>query len=813
MAELLVKEVSRNFAPTLPKDLEAQRQPISGQKPLEPKGGFLGELTAKAKETVGQAAKKIEGAPLSPQEIQDKTAELYDFLVKRVELRIDLTRHSKGGTPVPDSKSAQQPVKSLQERLDQIKKGDMRAVVAEVTRTDVSQRTVESDLRELREVEEHISELTKYPQVAQQYARLREERVNKLRSAKEATECETAVCQLRLQQEKMARAAFLQGRQYSPGEQRIIDENRQITKALEERADFLKKDPEVFDLARLRELEGYQHGLKTDRFAETPSRGKYIDAVREYWSRGKKVLLTGPTGGGKTELLLHASRGLFGEEAERLTGHELMTNYEVYGKTKGGVKEGQVTLMFGSAPFVRSIERNVPFIFDEINAVPNKILLRLKTDLNARVGQPITIQEDSDKKITVGDRFAVGATENVKSEKHADREKLDPALVRMFEPLPIDYFPPAELYDIMLASLMDVRGGVRLSVKDANDTLRALCDATEWVQKSYLGQTVATAQGQILAARGQESIGKPATLREAVLDPGKALDMLVGWEDAQREGLTFREFLNRRIVAFINNENFPEEDRYYLAEIFALQGFFRGVKVEDLRIAGLDQNTLNAWSGYDGKRYVPKSQYTSAEIVAKLDPYGRLRRPVSAAASDLLDEGETVEEVKEEEPLKTPSASTAIPGAGKGKVSGPTIPIPPAGGPLSIEGKRKLSTIDSIYPASKFAQWANGQARDKLYENYPKALLDLARTDRTTYVGVMNRLAGILDTAEPNAFRLGQFLSALEEFTEMTIQEKQLRPKIAAMVAKIDGFTSWKSGSEVGSINHTLARLEKMLLS
>lgn len=422
--------------------------------------------------------------------------------------------------------------------------------------------------------------------------------------------------------------------------------------------------------------------------------------------------------------------------------------------------------------------------------------MRTKTDLNARPGQKVTIQEDSDKAITVGPRFAVGATENVKSEKHTEREKLDPALVRMFESLAIDYFPPAELYDIMLASLMDVRGGIKLSVKDATEILRGLCDATEWVQKSYLGQTVTTGAGQILAARGQESIGKPATLREAVLDPGKALDMLVGWEDAQREGLTFREFLNRRIMAFINNENFPEEDRYYLAEIFALQGFLRGVKVEDLRIAGLDQATLNAWSGFDGKRYVPKGQYTPSEIVAKLDPYGRLKRPVSSAAKDLLDEGETVEEVKEEEPLNALPAQK------------PTPIIATFPGSLSIEGKRKLSTLDALYPPGIPQNNLDG------FKGYQKELLGVVKADKSTSGEIMKRLAKVIDVEEPNSYRLQLYLQTLEEFTRLVLSDKQMRPQIVAIINKIDGFSQWKKDTAgIASTNDTLAKLEKMLIS
>lgn len=744
-------EISRNFTPTIPEALES----------------------------------KGESVELSPQEVQEQTQKLFDLLVHRVELRIDITRQSDGST-IPASNSSEE---NIQQKLDLIKNGGLRIAVAQVSGENIKARTLTTDLKELRETEEKISDLTKNPAVVEQYGKFKEERIDKLRKSKEVLDGQAAIRQLNLQQEKMSRNAFLGNRQYSPGERRIINEDKQMIQAINDRVTELRKDPEVFDLARIRQLEEYQRGLKKDRFAETPSREKYIDSVRAYWAQGKKVLLTGPTGGGKTELLLHASRSLFNAEAERLTGHELMTNYEVYGKTKGGIQDGQVTLMFGAAPFIRAIDRNVPFVFDEINVVPNKILMRLKTDLNARVGQEITIQEDSDKKVRVGDKFAVGATENVKSEKHVEREKLDPALVRMFEPLAIDYFPPDELYDIMLASMMDVRGGIKISVKDANDTLKSLCDATEWIQQAFLGQAVQTGGDSVLEARGQGSLGKAATLQDAVLDPGKSLDMLVGWEDAERSGLTFREFLNNRIVAFINNDNYPEEDRYYLTEIFALQGFLKGVKVADLRVAGLDQATLDAWSGYDGKRYVPKNNYTQPEIVAKLDPYGIQKRPVGVEAKDLLDEEETVEEVKEEEIDVTEAARKAV----QTRTSkAQTIPSSnkPAAGPafsgagLSPEGQFKIDALDIQYDPKALPNDAQLK-----YYTYPNILVNIAQSDSTTIPAVFERLDAVLKSihTKPRSNDVYGFVKSLARFTRIVgVSNKPLLLEILKTVNKIE---------------------------
>lgn len=788
-----MSEVSQNFNPALPPDLN-----ISVSDGSEKKGGSFSKHGPEDKH-------------LNPEEVQKNTQELFNLLVHRVELRIDIARQSEksGGT----SNNAEQEM-SLQERLDLIKNGELRSAVNQLVGGDTKARTLETDLRELRETEGKISDLSKNTQVVEEYSKFREKRVDKLRQAKEATNGHVAIKELLLQQEKMARTAFLGNRQYSPGERRIIDENRQVIQAINERVSKLKEDPEVFDLVRIRQLEGYQRGLKTDRFAETPSREKYIDSVRLYWAQGRRVLLTGPTGGGKTELLLHASRSLFGAEAERLTGHELMTNYEVYGKTKGGVQEGKISLMFGAAPFIRALEKNVPFVFDEINVVPNKILMRLKTDLNARVGSRVTIQEDGDKEVIVGDKFAIGATENVKSEKYVDREKLDPALVRMFESMAIDYFPPDELYDTMLASMMDVRGGVKLSVKDASSTLKSLCDATEWVQKAYLGQIIDTSSGQILEARGQRSLGKPATLREAVLDFGKSLDMLVGWEDAEKSGLTFREFLNKKITAFVNNENFPEEDRYYLTEIFALQGFLKGVKVSELRVPGLDQATLDAWSGYDGKRYVSKNNYTPPEIVAKLDPYGNLQRPVSVEAGDLLDEGELMEEVKEEDVDVNKAAATAAQTRVAQQPSIKTSGAMFTSAGVSPEGLAKIQRLDTIYDPK-----ALPESETQRFNDYPRALVGVARAEPTTAVAIADRFFAIFDRVHKlDLSNLYFFLPYFADFAKTAKSNPQALSKVVEVFVEIikacdSGFTSSRYDAVYwDTVTVMLERIRKLVI-
>jgi hypothetical protein len=47
------------------------------------------------------------------------------------------------------------------------------------------------------------------------------------------------------------------------------------------------------------------------------------------------------------------------------------------------------------------------------------------------------------------------ATANIKSEKHPDRQDVDPAIVRLFDNQEVTYLPKEETYDVALAYLME----------------------------------------------------------------------------------------------------------------------------------------------------------------------------------------------------------------------------------------------------------------------------------------------------------------------------------------------------------------------
>jgi energy-coupling factor transporter ATP-binding protein EcfA2 len=577
------------------------------------------------------------------------------------------------------------PVEAISHKLS------MAQLTSQLTLTPVPEATATPDAhndpilvenrRQLAEIDQKVKTLMADQPVMDQYRQMSAQKLAVLRQAREAAYGQKVLQDVAIVQEQLTRQAYLEKRTFAPGEEAVIKRNQTVAAAISERVADLSSNPEVFIMMRWRQLKEYQVGLKREHFAETPSRKALMDQVRWVWGIGQRVLATGPTGSGKTELLLHAAMALIGKRPEHASGYSQFTAYDAYGRDAGrGFEPG---------PLLRAIINRTPFILDEINVIPNDILMRMKLDLNAKPGDEITVQEEGGTKYPVQEGLIIGATANIKSEKHPERIKLDPALVRMFTPLPVEYLPQEELHDIMMASLMDERGGIQFSSHDDLDALANLCQATAWIQRAYEGYEVDLGGGNILLERGQESTKKIATLREAVLDPGAALQMIAGWDTARLSDQTLREHINEAIITFVKNENYPPEDRYHLVRIFALNGFLRGVPAEDLGLTGVDQKTLDSWNGFQGQRIKPGSLYLSPEKVAARDPFNVLRRPDGTAVDDLLGEDEMEQFTTE---TAEPTATRFVPAGRESRPAMVSGPVPD-----------KLKATEQWYPIHTYA--------------------------------------------------------------------------------------------------------------
>ena len=586
-------------------------------------------------EAVGPKGK----APQAPEQL---VGQAYDLFVEKQDLKDDIVaKQREVMEPATSSRAL-----SLEEKRKLIRHGRISALLPTAGEALPYKEVIGKSQARIGEIDNQLDQVFTAPGIYDRFVQDLTHQVRVRHQAREARSLDRFVENTDLVSVRLTREGQVQGRTLTTVEHSVVNDNRTLREEAEKRKAELLKDADVFDRVRILEIRELREQLLQDRFAETPSRKRYLEKIERYWAEGKKVLLTGETGTGKTEIIKHASNKLFGVNPESVTGHQDLSIYELLGKTGFQVQVGDV---FRPAPLIRAMTgrdgKGQPFLFDEIDRAPNQSVMGIKTILNARPGEKgVKVQTDTAGSFNVGPDYAVSATANIKSEKYITATELDPAIVRVFDaPMDIDYMPAYEVYDLALASLMDKRGGVPLTENDARVFLKNLCDASSWIQDAYQGRKIITdpTSGTFLEARGQAATGKAATLKKALLDPGRTLDMLRGWSAAQTRGITFEDYMNERILEFINNRAYPEEDRYYLTEIFALKGFLKGHKISELMVSGLDQGTLDRWAGSVNRKSAAlqaAAGFRSRNRTARLDPYRRFKRSVSAEAEELLEE-------------------------------------------------------------------------------------------------------------------------------------------------------------------------------
>lgn len=587
-----------------------------------------------------EEAKPTEGKTTQPENPQQLITEAYDLFVERDDLKSDIVRKQRETEPQATTKPL-----TLEERRAKIQQGKIGDLLRTTSAEPIVDVVTRSQAR-ITEIETRLDQVFSAPGLYDKFKEDLSHQVRIRHQAREVNRLEGFVEQVDITAIRLAREAQVQGRALTTIERQMIEENKALAEIAGQRRQELLKDTGVFDKVRVQDLQEYQKQLRVDGFAETPSRKNDLARIRERWAIGRAVLLTGPTGTGKTEMAKHASNSMFGEPPEIVRGNEDTNQYDIIGRVGFKVGEGDVRRP-GSliAAMMARGGKGKPCLIDEMDRIPTKQAMAAKELYNVRPGQKgVKPYPDGEGNVDVGLDYAVIATGNIKGEKHTTATDLDPAIVRIFAPsFRVNYMPAYEVYDLALASLMDTRGGVSISENDAKVTLKNLCDAASWIQDAYQGRKVVTdpATGAFLEARGQATTGKEASLKKAVIDPGMMIDIVKGWSSGQIKGTGFEEFVNGKLIELINTETYPEEDRYYLTEIFALKGFLKGHKASELMVSGLTQETLDRWSGNTAKKTAFKKgsrDYLSASRVAKLDPYGRFKRPVLAEAEELLSE-------------------------------------------------------------------------------------------------------------------------------------------------------------------------------
>ncbi len=318
-------------------------------------------------------------------------------------------------------------------------------------------------------------------------------------------------------------------------------------------------------------------------FVKTPSRQEYIEEIQEKLLTWKSVLLTWPTWTGKTALAIEAIKNIqksFVEISWKWLSEELKENPEFVEVLSGNSgtrpsdfiakikleeweKWGTQTKTELWKVLKAFVEWKIPVI-DEIDLIPNDVLMRIKHLFTLKPWDYYSPQENWNEKYRLENTTLV-ATANIKSEKHQDREELDPAIVRLFDSINVNYFPEDEIYDLILASLSSENWFISWVKKEEliwdNSIVLKLIYALKEIERNYLWIDTSWETVNI-----SWSDMEGMYLQKAVLETWKLLWFFKWFKTSWK---SLEEHIIDEVIDFVSNWAYPKEDRLILIKIFS----------------------------------------------------------------------------------------------------------------------------------------------------------------------------------------------------------------------------------------------------
>lgn len=246
---------------------------------------------------------------------------------------------------------------------------------------------------------------------------------------------------------------------------------------------------------------------------------------------------------------------------EVLSGNSWMTVGEISAKLglegdgKGGTR---TTTQMGK--LLKAMSQGKLPIFDEINLVPTDTIMRTKHIFTLKPGEAFSPQEGQGEIIEIKNPSVV-ATGNLWSKY--ERNKIDPAVLRLLWGIEATYFDRNETYDLALVSLMDKEGFITgvdkwfLIGKQA--PLVKLIEALKSIEDNYMGK----------GTELQIDNKKDNWLKEAILDIGNFLKIFKNYGLDDKD---IQIYTKEKIIKFITNTGYNVEDRKILINIFSLKG-------------------------------------------------------------------------------------------------------------------------------------------------------------------------------------------------------------------------------------------------
>jgi hypothetical protein len=364
-----------------------------------------------------------------------------------------------------------------------------------------------------------------------------------------------------------------------------------------------QENPELAGRVQYEKLTDYHAQFEKGGFIWAPSRERFFDKIMEHLvllDRNRPMLLEGDTGVGKTQLIRATVARLtgrppfeVGEEAKNdirsllgsisMKGDETYISYGPLGQALTGKKTSLDKTSDGGGIFY----------MDEMNGYPPDGLRALIKQISGRsAGEEVTFAAWHGKREKIAPKSGFVGAANLPSEKHPDRAELPVEVTRELTFLEISYPEQTadnpELYEMMLAVLMDKNGRIRLKegelepawqenvdpntqektlILDPNPevggTLWRFANLVVEIQKSYQGKENLLTPNQ----------GEASYLQTAVLDPGRILTWLREYRiSGRRQDISLEEFLKDKLSNWSAQRAFPEEDRELIGQLRAKFG-------------------------------------------------------------------------------------------------------------------------------------------------------------------------------------------------------------------------------------------------
>ncbi|QQR64507.1 AAA family ATPase [Candidatus Kaiserbacteria bacterium] len=331
-------------------------------------------------------------------------------------------------------------------------------------------------------------------------------------------------------------------------------------------AELMQSNPEAYVVRNALELREYRKQLKSGDFVLTPYAERKIDELQDnYYAIDKIPFLNGETGSGKSSIAKYFCAEVLEVEPERIAGAKGIDETKIFGKIDLTSDENGPQARFVPGPLYRAMEKGVPLIIEEVNAIPPEILKSLNDIIiNAKKGEEVSVIGDpKGSKVKAKDGFGVIMTGNLnRNPKAIDRYKglfeLSADFVNRVRPIDYDYLPQStegnyieeagksnELYTLMIAMLMNDKGDVN-APKEAFDDLWRLAKFVRKVQEVYSGQR----DGKLFS--GQGGLNMPVTATSSVVSMRDVKQVIESWkrDNFERE---FDYYVYKELIAPLTN--------------------------------------------------------------------------------------------------------------------------------------------------------------------------------------------------------------------------------------------------------------------